>query len=298
MNTLPDVIERFNKKHEYVYDYSLVEYTTVHTYVKIICKKHGVFLQTPNAHFRGQGCPVCGGTKRLDINIFITRSNKTHNYKYDYSKFIYIKNSVNGIIICPIHGEFKQSSGNHLNGNGCRKCGTINTVDKQKGNILIFIEKANKIHNYKYDYSKFIYINSITKGIIICPIHGEFTQDQNKHIGGKYGCSKCGDISASIKLRGNISEFIEKSNKIHNYKYDYSKFIYINSITLSIIICPIHGEFNQDPAHHLRGRGCSSCSDSIGEKIIRNYLVKYNIIFIPQKKFDDLLNKKQIENYL
>ena len=37
-----------------------------------------------------------------------------------------------------------------------------------------FIEKCKKIHNDRYDYSKFIYINANTKGMIICPIHGEF----------------------------------------------------------------------------------------------------------------------------
>lgn len=38
----------------------------------------------------------------------------------------------------------------------------------------IFIEKATKIHNSKYDYSKVEYVNSKTKVCIICPIHGEF----------------------------------------------------------------------------------------------------------------------------
>ena len=39
-----------------------------------------------------------------------------------------------------------------------------------------FVNRANEIHSHKYDYSKFEYINAITKSIIICPIHGEFMQ--------------------------------------------------------------------------------------------------------------------------
>ena len=53
-----------------------------------------------------------------------------------------------------------------------------------------FEEKANKVHNGKYDYSKVVYINTETKVIIICPIHGEFKQRPHGHLDGD-GCSKC-----------------------------------------------------------------------------------------------------------
>jgi hypothetical protein len=54
-----------------------------------------------------------------------------------------------------------------------------------------FIEKAGKVHGDKYDYSKVEYVNSVTKVCIVCPIHGEFWQTPNKHLGGK-GCYFCG----------------------------------------------------------------------------------------------------------
>lgn len=54
-------------------------------------------------------------------------------------------------------------------------------------------------------------------------------------------------------------EFIIKSQKIHNNKYDYSKVEYKNRNTKVCIICPIHGEFWQTPAGHLSGRGCNKC---------------------------------------
>jgi hypothetical protein len=41
------------------YDYSLVEYLNNRTKVKIICKKHGEFLQKPNNHLNGQNCMKC-----------------------------------------------------------------------------------------------------------------------------------------------------------------------------------------------------------------------------------------------
>ena len=57
-----------------------------------------------------------------------------------------------------------------------------------------------------------------------------------------------------------LSEFINKSNRVHGNKYDYSKVEYVNSQTKVCIICPIHGEFWQTPANHVHGHGCPFCS--------------------------------------
>lgn len=37
-----------------------------------------------------------------------------------------------------------------------------------------FINRANKIHNFKYDYSNVDWVNTKVKVEIICPIHGSF----------------------------------------------------------------------------------------------------------------------------
>lgn len=55
-----------------------------------------------------------------------------------------------------------------------------------------FIERASKVHNGKYDYSKAEYVNSDTKACIICKIHGEFYQTPHSHLEGQ-GCPKCGN---------------------------------------------------------------------------------------------------------
>lgn len=57
-------------------------------------------------------------------------------------------------------------------------------------------------------------------------------------------------------------EFINKAIKKHGNKYDYSKINYINSKTKVCIICPIHGEFYQEPSAHVRGYDCPKCSHS------------------------------------
>lgn len=51
---------RANEIHNFKYDYSLVEYKTSFSRVKIICKKHGIFTQVAHWHLHGQGCSKCG----------------------------------------------------------------------------------------------------------------------------------------------------------------------------------------------------------------------------------------------
>ena len=165
----------------------------------------------------------------------------------------------NIIIICKIHGEFEQTPYHHYSkGNGCHKCGIIKSTNSKKYSQEEFINKANNIHNNKYDYSKVEYIDSQTHIIIICKLHGEFNQEASSHLGG-CGCKKCGEISAHDKQRLTNEEFIIRANKIHNNLYDYSKCIYKSGHTKTIITCKTHGDFLQDPFNHLKGIGCKRC---------------------------------------
>ena len=70
-------------------------------------------------------------------------------------------------------------------------------------------------------------------------------------------------------------EFITKAKHVHGDRYDYSKVNYINCKTKVVIICKKHGVFKMRPEHHTdRGQGCPVCKESIGERIINNYLEK------------------------
>jgi hypothetical protein len=56
-----------------------------------------------------------------------------------------------------------------------------------------------------------------------------------------------------------LQKFITQSNEKHNGKYDYSKVIYEHYRKKVVIICPIHGEFEQTPMYHLKTSGCMKC---------------------------------------
>src|SRR5262245_17805808 len=106
--------------------------------VCISCRTHDkVFWQEPRNHMRGHtGCPGCTsiklsgprddrGTIKSDYELklaFISRARDVHGSVYDYAEFQYVTASVNGKIICAIHGAFWQAPNNHLRGSQCPAC--------------------------------------------------------------------------------------------------------------------------------------------------------------------------------
>ena len=58
-----DFINKAREVHGDKYDYSKVEYVKSKIPVRIICRKHGEFLQTPDAHIHGSGCQICSNSK-------------------------------------------------------------------------------------------------------------------------------------------------------------------------------------------------------------------------------------------
>jgi len=64
-----------------------------------------------------------------------------------------------------------------------------------------WIAEAKKKHTCtKYNYSKVKYINSRSKVIIICPIHGEFIQAPDRHLSGS-GCLLCGNKNSLLNRK-------------------------------------------------------------------------------------------------
>jgi len=252
--TTADFIKRANKTHGNKYDYSKTHYIKMHDQVAIICPEHGVFYQLATGHIHGKGCGKCAGNTPLTTEEFLSRSRDTHGDKYDYSKSEYINNTKKITIICPIHGEFKQSPHHHFQGMGCPQCGKIASGKKHASTQDEFIDKAMEIHGNRYDYSKVAYTRSNHKITIICREHGEFTKTPNKHLLGE-GCPKC-----SGKYRRTAEEFFKEARKVHGIKYDYSKSEYLSTKHKITIICPSHGEFVQLPESHLTGSGCPRCA--------------------------------------
>lgn len=111
------------------FDFSESVYITAKTPMTVTCKKLHKFNISPNNLLSGNGCKYC----YLESNGF-TSENKTEDYfnkfkvihgdSYDYLKIKEISNCKQKIsILCKIHGSFKMTPDNHLQGKGCPLCG-------------------------------------------------------------------------------------------------------------------------------------------------------------------------------
>lgn len=220
-----------------------------------------------NSIKNGQGaCVQCGidrrtDANRKDIDTFIQQANQAHASKYDYSNFVYVNSQTKGIIKCPVHGNFEQRPLNHLGGidtqpQGCPKCGTEAAATKARKTTEQFIAEARNIHGDVYDYSDAVYGKTGSENVKIrCKFHDfVFEQSPMSHIHQQSGCPKC-----SGNYVPTTEEWIEDVKKVHGDKYDYSKAVYTKNKDKVTIICPVHGEFQQDAASHKGGHGCEEC---------------------------------------
>ena len=291
--SLEQFLEDARKVHGNKYDYSKVEYKGYKEKICIICPKHGEFWQLPTPHTQGEGCPHCERDRRSKTTEqFIKEAREIHGDKYDYSKVKYINRNTPVTIICPIHGEFEQLPSNHLQGKGCLKCANKNVTTKE------FIEKARKIHNNKYDYSKVQYKTAKTPVIIICKKHGEFEQLPDVHLRG-CGCPKCGTESMAQKQTLTQEEFIKRAKETHGDQYDYSKVNYQGIDTKVEIICPKHGSFWQTPYSHTKQKsGCPKCNHSKLEEDIMKLLEENKINYEYCIRTIPFLNGLELDFYI
>lgn len=189
--TTESFVKKSREVHGDKYDYSKVDYRNNSTKVCIICNIHNKeFYQAPSKHLEGQGCPICRYIKsskglRTNVQDIIDKSKKVHGDRYDYSKVVFKNTKEKACIICKNHGEFYQSFGRHIKGQGCPKCNGTFRLTKDE-----FIERAKKVHSDLYDYSKVEYKNYKTHVKIFCEVHGYFLQLPEVHLNGS-GCPKC-----------------------------------------------------------------------------------------------------------
>ena len=227
--------------------------------------------------------------RKLTKEEWINKSNKVHNFKYDYSKVVYVNSLIKVIIICPIHGEFEQLPNSHSFGKGCLQCG--NNKEQLYLGIDEFIRRSNLVHpKDKFDYSKSVYKGTKNKIEIHCNDCGnDFWQFPDKHMLG-IDCPYCAN---RVTLTG--KEWIKKCSENFDNKYDYSLINLdekIYSKKFVRIICPEHGEFEIRADIHVFGQGCPYCSgyklntQTFIEKSLKIHGDKYDYSLVDYKFSD------------
>lgn len=125
---------------------------------------------------------------------------------------------------------------------------------------LDFLERAREIHGNEFDYSDVIFVNSHTKVVIKCRIHGSFEQKPSKHWSGQ-GCKLCSRKKNSERRKEQTKKlFKSKAKKVHSNLYVYNLDNLVSYDSVISITCSKHGDFNQKANVHLRGSGCQKCA--------------------------------------
>lgn len=81
--TTEEFIDKAKLVHGTKYDYSLVDYKHSKIKIKIICPIHKTFLQSPNIHLLGHGCPKCNQSKG---ELIIENYLKSQGYNFIQQK--------------------------------------------------------------------------------------------------------------------------------------------------------------------------------------------------------------------
>lgn len=287
-------INQAREIHGELYDYSKTVYVDEKTKLTIICKIHGEFEQFSYKHLIQKGCILCGFEERKKNKTstsesFIKKAIKIHGETYNYSKVIYKTAKSKLIITCKIHGDFLQNPNNHLNGQGCNKCGVLRASELTRKDLNTFIKQANTFHKNKYDYSISEYLNTDKKLTIICPIHGKFEQTPSAHL--RTGCNKCGNLK--------ISEAQKKLNNGWSYstwEKKGNKSQYFDSFKVYIIKC-----YNEDEEFYKIGRTYNKLTRRFSCKSVLPY--NYEVIKIIKgsakiiSKLENKLHKMHLDYY-
>lgn len=219
-----EFIRKAKEVHGEQYGYDEVVYENSKKPVKIYCKKHDhYFMQTPNAHLRGAGCPLCGREKTIKgktwtTERFIEAARKVHGDAYDYSKTVYVKTALKVCIICKRCGrEFWQTPNSHLAGHGCEACSYVDRGESRSMGQDDFIRRSKEVWGDRFDLSKVEYKNNHHKVCIICREHGPFNITPHSFLVG-CSCPKCkSDKSKRLLFGVGINDmYSETGTKCHS----------------------------------------------------------------------------------
>ena len=180
--------------------------------------------------------------RKLTKDEWITKAVAVHGDKYDYSNMEYLGCMQKLEIFCKACSKtFKQYGNDHTSKKaGCPHCKGVARLTTEE-----FIKRATEVHKGKFDYSKVVYVNTVTPLTVICPVHGEIQVKPHGHLQG-HDCDQC---CSTYKLT--TEEFVKRSKEKFGDKFDYSEAVYVSSIEPVTLLCQEFGRFQIKAMTHL-----------------------------------------------
>lgn len=209
--------------------------------------------------------------KRItDTKSFVEKANIVHKGKYTYDKVVWVRSKDKIVITCPEHGDFEQSSNNHISGNGCTSCGRFDP--RRKTSPEEWVRRAKDIHGDEFQYHLFNPDGVFDKSTLICNHTNEEFQispDNLVNGGKKCSCCKGKRITEALKL-----PYAEANTKLQE-KHPHLSILessYIKFSSPCTVLCKEHGAFVKTPQTIMpTSKGCEGCNVAAGNIRHRPY---------------------------
>lgn len=155
-----------------------------------------------------------------------------------------------------------------------------------------FFSRARIVHNGKYSYHD-DFINTRSRILITCQIHGNFTQEAKKHLQG-HGCPRCGKELARGLNKGKYEDFLTSFRKKFNDRFSIPKIKneYENSRSDLTVICNRCGFTRYLCGNYILSDKCSCDCQECNYKLDYGAILAYNKTPYTIKKFDGLKDSR------
>lgn len=269
----------------------LEEYIDARTKISHKCLSCGnIWKALPCNVLRGHGCPICGN-KKIGQKLKRTQEEYTAalfsinpsvevigTYKDSQTPILHKCN------IC----EYKWNAypKHLLNGHSCPSCAAKRNAKKRSMPHISYVAMTTQINPDVKVLDK--YVNYNTKILHECLICGNKWNISPGHILEGKGCPICAAKKCGDTKRKTLEQYQTDIN-IRDLNITVLG-EYVNAHTKILHKCHACGmEFEATPNNILSGRCCPNCSEkSYGEFFISNHLIKNNILYFRQYKYDDL----------
>ena len=296
--------KRTKSEEQYIQELSITnptiklcgKYINNRTSIEHYCEIHDfIFSINPTDALRGNGCKYCKGDKIR--NAFLKPKAKyiaELNIKNPNLRLLgdYLGCEIPTSHICERHNVIWDiSPSNALQGKGCYRCGSEKISSRFLKPVDDYIEELLvKNPDIKLTGE---YVNRKTLAEHYCNKHNNYFDISPECALRGYGCPMC----ASEKLRAyhlkSENQYIAELKEINPDIILRDQYVGTHINTLhECLICGC--EWKPRPSNILSGYGCPRCSESKGEKMVESWLKHNQMIYIPQKKFDNCCDQRPL----